>query len=98
MKLRNRVLRVMHRRIGIGRPSYRYRSLPALAPANPHAWFVSGYDRYNDRRGILEWCHDETDARTILERMAKFPRQFEVIEAGKYCNVDWIRTNWDNHY
>ena len=53
MKLSNKVLRAMHRRIGIGRPSYRYRSLPALGKTHPNAWFVSGYDRYNRKRGIL---------------------------------------------
>ncbi len=98
MKLRNKLLRVLHRRTGIGRPSYVYRNLPALTRDNPAAWFVSGFDRHNNKRGILEWCHDEADARQVLERIRQFPRQFESVEAGKFSNVDWIRTTWDNHY
>lgn len=98
MKLSNKVLRVMHRRIGIGRPSYRYRGLPARGRADPRAWFVSGHDRYNRKRGILEWCSDERDARDILRQMQGFPAQFELIEVGEFASVDWLRTTWDTHY
>jgi hypothetical protein len=98
MKLRNVLLDRLHRNVGVGRPSYTYRNLPALAKENPQAWFISGYDKYNEKRGILEWCHDEQDARTILARMLKYPRQFEAIHTGAYGNIDWLRTNWDNHY
>ena len=98
MKLSNRVLRELHRRTGIGRPSYVYRNLPALLNENPAAWFISGYDRHNGKRGILEWCHDEADARALLERMRQFPKQFETVHAEQFSKVDWLRTTWDAHY
>ncbi len=97
MKFSNRVLRVLHRRTGIGRSSYVYRNQTAL-PDNPNDWFISGYDRYNEKRGILEWCHDELDARHLLERMQQFPKQFESLHLGQYSQVDWVRTTWDMHY
>ena len=98
MKLSNKVLRVLHRSTGIGRSSYVYRNLPALSRDNPNAWFISGYDRHNDKRGILEWCHDEADASQLLERMRQFPKQFETVHSEQYSNVDWLRTTWDTHY
>lgn len=98
MKLSNKVLRVLHRRTGIGRPSYVYRNLQALSGESSNAWFISGYDRYNGKRGILEWCHHEVDARHLLEEMRQFPGQFEALNSEQYSEVDWLRTTWDTHY
>ena len=98
MKLSNRVLRTMHHHVGVGRPSYAYRNLPAMSKVNPSAWCISGYDRYNDHRGILEWCHDEQDARVLLARMSEFPKQFDALHLEQFSKVDWLRTQWDTHY
>lgn len=97
MKLRSKLLAWTHRKVGLGRPSYSYRSSPSIN-AGPDAWFVSGYDKYNEKRGILEWCHNQQDAEDIFQQMLKYSNQFTNLDRGSYQKIDWVRTTWDTHY
>lgn len=64
------------------RAPYRYRG---MRMPNSNAWHVSGADMSPEGggAGVLEWCHDEADAKMRMGLMARHP-QFEELSNGKW--------------
>lgn len=72
----------LYRRRRRERKQYQYRGLPCSIAPNEKVWCVAGVDTLGGS-GVLEWCHDEFDARNMLENMRKYP-QFRNLRAHKY--------------
>lgn len=63
--------------------TYAYRSLPCVFLGKDLTWCVSGRDTITGDAGILEWCHDERDAREVLRQMSQ-SGEFADLRAYDY--------------
>lgn len=69
------------------RLGYQYRGLPCNIAPREQLWHVSGTDVLNGMSGVLEWCHDETDARSCLQMMQCTPAQFDNLSVGRFLEA-----------
>jgi hypothetical protein len=55
---------------------YKYRNLPFTGD---EGWQVCGVDTINKSMGVLEWCHNEADAKWIYDAMVAASGQFNSL-------------------
>lgn len=70
-----------------GVPDYQYRGLPCNIAPDSELWTVCGTDVRSGGggSGVLEWCHNEEDAKTRLALMQEFPERFPEVYAQRYA-------------
>jgi hypothetical protein len=62
-------------------PRYRFRGLPCSIQPDDKLWCVSGH--HGSGGGVLEWCYDEEDAKSMLKYMRGFP-EFKNLSAAPF--------------
>ena len=60
---------------------YKFRGLPCNITTVDKLWYVAG--SFGSGGGILEWCYNEDDAKSVMKEMEKDPR-FGNLCVNKY--------------
>lgn len=63
---------------------YNYRNCPCSITDDDKLWCILGAD--GTMCGVLEWCYDEEDAKSLLEEMQQYP-QFQNLKCIAWSEI-----------